>query len=631
MEPTDSELVIRAVAGDDRAFDALVSRYRSRVYYLALSKVGNAEAARDLAQEAFVQAYLSLSALRESEKFGSWLAAIASNLSAGYLRRPRELVLPVDQILDMRCGDLPIIPAGDDSTREILQTLPDGARTAAVLYFVQEMRMNEIAEFLGIALSAVKSRIRTARSHIKKEMVDMVRQTAKKHEPGDEFNHTLAQRLELARWYRELSELFEVGVNLRTALGRLAEADYSESIREATLTLRAAVDSGSSMHEALASIPALVAPQTIPMIKVGETSGRLEWSVATLADRIEAEEAKQSIELSFWCRVLGGMWQAGVPMVEALRGTAEATRSKPLSQAAIDLAQCVEEEKRPVKEVLDKYSDVLPPMLRVVLLTGIPLLSYKLDWVGARIAEDICRHVVGRKIEVPAPHVEGLAGSAHLWADSAIGLLEDGDPGIRAAAAEMLGRFKASSAAPALLRLLDDPEPKVITAAIRALVDLGSAPPTEVLTARLAAEDPSVRRAAVQALKELDLVHETAQHLAELLADPDERVAHAAICALEDAREIEALGNQAVKLVRDSKDPQLRCRAAAVLDKRLFPAPEAMLVAALADELPAVRYMAARLLGHSKDARAVPVIREAIQARHLPQDYLFLADDLEKG
>lgn len=141
MEPTDSELVGRAVAGDDRAFDKLVSRYRSGVYYVALSKVGNSDIARDLAQETFVQAYLSLFDLREHGKFGSWLAAITSNISASYLRRPRELVLPLDQILDMGCGDSLIAPAGDDTTCEILQTLPDGARTAAILYFVEQMKM----------------------------------------------------------------------------------------------------------------------------------------------------------------------------------------------------------------------------------------------------------------------------------------------------------------------------------------------------------------------------------------------------------------------------------------------------------------------------------------------------------
>ncbi len=103
------------------------------------------------------------------------------------------------------------------------------------------------------------------------------------------------------------------------------------------------------------------------------------------------------------------------------------------------------------------------------------------------------------------------------------------------------------------------------------------------------------------------------------------------IHTLEDAGEIDALGNQAAKIVRESPDAEMRRRAAAVLDKHLFPMPEQDLVAALSDQLPEIRFAAARILGHRLDARAVLAIREAVEARKLSQDYLFLADDLEKG
>ena len=631
MELPDSRLVSAAISGDDRAFDALVSRYRSRVYYLALSKVRYEEAARDLAQDAFVRAYLSLPNIREPERFGAWIAAIASNTCNSYLRKPREMPLPAEAIQDLSRdnGEADLMDDEASVARDILYSLPNGTRTAAVLYFAEEMKMTEIAEFLSIPLSAVKSRIRTARSRIKKEMVDMVRQTAKKHEPGDEFNHSLQHRLELARWYRELSELFEIGVPVRIALARLRDADYPDSIREATESLIAAVESGNTMSDALGSLPALVALEAIPMMRAGEVSGTLHWLAAMIADRIEVEEAKQSIELGFWCRVLSTMLDARVPIVEALHRTAEVSRGKALSQATRDWADAVE-QRRPVADVLRKYSDVLPPMLRVAILTGESLLAIKLQWAGAQMAEEIFGRVVGGKVEVPVPR-SGALEHATAWAPTAIRLLGDEDPGIRAASAEMLGRFKVSSAAEGLLGLLNDPEPAVIKAAIRALVDLGQAPPVEALAARLDMEEPSVRRAAVQALRELGLVSEVSERMAKLLADPDERVSHTAVAALEDAGEITALGNEAVKLVQSGESPELRRKGAAILDKHLFPAPEDLLIAALSDELPEVRYAAARILGHRRDARAVPVIKAAVDACALSQDYLFLADDLEKG
>ncbi len=99
MASSDAELVARAASGDDSAFDELVSRYRGRVYYLALSKVRAREIALDVAQDAFVQAYISLGKLREPEKFASWLMSITSNLCRMHFRRAREIAMP-DEAID---------------------------------------------------------------------------------------------------------------------------------------------------------------------------------------------------------------------------------------------------------------------------------------------------------------------------------------------------------------------------------------------------------------------------------------------------------------------------------------------------------------------------------------------------
>jgi len=62
---TDALQVQAAAAGDQRAFTALVNRYRDAVYGICYHRVGNCEDAKDLAQEAFVRAYLDLGQLRE--------------------------------------------------------------------------------------------------------------------------------------------------------------------------------------------------------------------------------------------------------------------------------------------------------------------------------------------------------------------------------------------------------------------------------------------------------------------------------------------------------------------------------------------------------------------------------------
>lgn len=176
-EPTDGQLVAKAADGEYSAFDELVSRHRTRVYYLALSKIRGRDNALDIAQEAFVQAYMSLKSLREPEKFGLWLSSITANLCKMHLRKTSEVLIPFEMIEELHA---PVeSDPNADIAREALDLLPNGTRSAAILYFIEEMKQTEIAEFLGISLAAVKSRIRDARASLQKEMIYMVKQTAK--------------------------------------------------------------------------------------------------------------------------------------------------------------------------------------------------------------------------------------------------------------------------------------------------------------------------------------------------------------------------------------------------------------------------------------------------------------------
>ena len=75
----DGDTVRRVRTGEREAFADLVERYRDLVYALAWRHLGNAEDARDAAQEAFIQAYLCLDQLREPDRFGPWLRQVTLN------------------------------------------------------------------------------------------------------------------------------------------------------------------------------------------------------------------------------------------------------------------------------------------------------------------------------------------------------------------------------------------------------------------------------------------------------------------------------------------------------------------------------------------------------------------------
>jgi RNA polymerase sigma-70 factor (ECF subfamily) len=86
MQPTDEALVSAAQAGDKTAFGHLVDRYQARAMSIALRMVADEGNAQDLTQEAILQAYLSLSTLREPSRFANWLFGVVRNVCATYLR-----------------------------------------------------------------------------------------------------------------------------------------------------------------------------------------------------------------------------------------------------------------------------------------------------------------------------------------------------------------------------------------------------------------------------------------------------------------------------------------------------------------------------------------------------------------
>ena len=86
QEQTDRELVTLARAGDKEAFGELLARYQPMALRIAQGMVRQEEVARELVQEAWLAAYLSLHQLRDEERFKSWLYSIVLNVCRSYVR-----------------------------------------------------------------------------------------------------------------------------------------------------------------------------------------------------------------------------------------------------------------------------------------------------------------------------------------------------------------------------------------------------------------------------------------------------------------------------------------------------------------------------------------------------------------
>jgi RNA polymerase sigma-70 factor (ECF subfamily) len=170
---SDRDLVAKTLEGDQQAFGVLVARYRSAVVGVAFHRTGSFEDARDIAQEAFLRAYVKLSELRKPESFASWLYHIADLTALGVARRARrEEPLPPDEILPEapRAPDAAVSDLAEQ-VHEALATLDEPTRLAVVLHYIDGYSHAEVADFLGTTAGAVRTRVSRAKSRLREEIM----------------------------------------------------------------------------------------------------------------------------------------------------------------------------------------------------------------------------------------------------------------------------------------------------------------------------------------------------------------------------------------------------------------------------------------------------------------------------
>lgn len=176
-EEDDTALVAACLAGDDEAFSGLVERHRDAVYNLAYNLCGDAATAEDIAQEAFIRAYRKLPQYRQGFSFRNWVLGICANLSRSWYRsRWRRRHLEQNYAEDENILREEHITADQnrsgvrDAVSQALANLPEKLRSAVVLKYMEGMSIQEIADVLGISLSAAKMRLARGRQIIEQAL-----------------------------------------------------------------------------------------------------------------------------------------------------------------------------------------------------------------------------------------------------------------------------------------------------------------------------------------------------------------------------------------------------------------------------------------------------------------------------
>ena len=173
---TATALVAAAKAGDSRAFEALVRRYRKRIYALALHMTRSASEADDIAQEVFLKAFRALPQFEGRSQFFTWVYRMTVNRSLNARRdRARR---GEDTIDDPRLELAVAVDARGNPGREAelrqtyarllraLDGLPGEMRTTVILVSMQGMSHGEVAIVQNVSEGTIAWRMHEARRRL---------------------------------------------------------------------------------------------------------------------------------------------------------------------------------------------------------------------------------------------------------------------------------------------------------------------------------------------------------------------------------------------------------------------------------------------------------------------------------
>ena len=175
--PNDDEaLIAQALNGRQASFGALVQKYQDRLYNAVVHTMGNVEDARDVVQEAFVQAFLRLKTFQHSSAFYTWLYRIAFNVGASHRRR-KHVTVSVEQAREAT-GEEPVDSGPQPSeqlqqkercyqVRQAITQLSEEHRAVVVLRDMEGLCYDDIAEILTLPMGTVRSRIHRARVQLR--------------------------------------------------------------------------------------------------------------------------------------------------------------------------------------------------------------------------------------------------------------------------------------------------------------------------------------------------------------------------------------------------------------------------------------------------------------------------------
>ena len=173
----DSELIQQLQNGSLEALGVLYDRYRHMVYRTALAITSDKEAASDLLQDVFLRLYRFADRIDSARPIEPWLYRMTTNLTYTWVKRNKRWVRSLDDLAEWLAGSSKNLPQERvelkddwDQVQKAVSGLPLPQRVVIVLFYLNDLPLQEIAEILDVPVGTVKSRLYYGRLSLKKSL-----------------------------------------------------------------------------------------------------------------------------------------------------------------------------------------------------------------------------------------------------------------------------------------------------------------------------------------------------------------------------------------------------------------------------------------------------------------------------
>ena len=181
MREADEKIIGQILNGDRNAYALLVDKYKDRVFSLALGIVRNREVAEEIAQDAFVKAYVSLKKFRRDSGFSTWIYRITYNTAISETRKQKQIMKPAEGVFEKLVSTKADETAATFEQKEVQHQLIEKAITELIpeekliltLYYYEENSVEQISKTTGHTTSNVKVKLFRLRNKLK-EIVERI-------------------------------------------------------------------------------------------------------------------------------------------------------------------------------------------------------------------------------------------------------------------------------------------------------------------------------------------------------------------------------------------------------------------------------------------------------------------------